>query len=216
VRETLLKLLEPVIEALGYELVELEFPPHLLRIYIDREGGVTVDDCEKVSRQVSSVLDVEDPIPGAYTLEVSSPGLDRPLRKEADFVRFTGEQAKLELTLPLATRRNMGVIAKRPIANAVWRTGTKPASPYHHEYWRRIEVLQYDFLRGGIDQSVSIALRFTLAQPGVATAIVGTSNPDRWASNARLLQAGALVSTQIQAIRERWRSVASSDWVGQI
>lgn len=107
-RETLLKLLEPAIEAVGYELVELEFPPHLLRIYIDREGGVTVDDCEKVSRQVSSVLDVEDPIPGAYTLEVSSPGLDRPLRKEADFVRFSGEQAKLELTLPLDGRRRFG------------------------------------------------------------------------------------------------------------
>src|SRR5690348_7315317 len=104
-RETLLKLLEPAIEALGYELVELEFPPQLLRIYIDREGGVTVDDCEAVSRQVSAVLDVEDPIPGAYTLEVSSPGLDRPLRKEADFVRFAGEQVKLELALPKDGRR---------------------------------------------------------------------------------------------------------------
>ncbi|HEV2213438.1 MAG TPA: ribosome maturation factor RimP [Gammaproteobacteria bacterium] len=104
-RETLLKLLEPAIGALGYELVELEFPPHLLRIYIDREGGVTVDDCEVVSRQVSAVLDVEDPIPGAYTLEVSSPGLDRPLRKEADFVRFAGERAKVELALPKDGRR---------------------------------------------------------------------------------------------------------------
>src|SRR5579871_4848897 len=104
-RETLLKLLEPAIEALGYELVELEFPPHLLRIYIDREGGVTVDDCEIVSRQVSAVLDVEDPIPGAYTLEVSSPGLDRPLRKVADFARFAGEQARIELTLPIEGRR---------------------------------------------------------------------------------------------------------------
>ncbi|HET7174917.1 MAG TPA: ribosome maturation factor RimP [Gammaproteobacteria bacterium] len=104
-RETLLKLLEPAIEALGYELVELEFPPHLLRIYIDREGGVTVDDCEVVSRQVSAVLDVEDPIPGAYTLEVSSPGLDRPLRKEADFARFAGERAKVELVLPKDGRR---------------------------------------------------------------------------------------------------------------
>ena len=103
-REILLKLLEPAAEALGYELVELEFHPQgrggLLRIFIDRTGGVTVDDCEKVSRQVSSVLDVEDPIPGAYTLEVSSPGLDRPLRKETDYVRFAGEQAKLELALP--------------------------------------------------------------------------------------------------------------------
>lgn len=104
-RETLLKLLEPAIEALGYELVELEFPPHLLRIYIDREGGITVDDCEVVSRQVSAVLDVEDPIPGAYTLEVSSPGLDRPLRKEADFIRFAGERAKVELALPKDGRR---------------------------------------------------------------------------------------------------------------
>ena len=104
-RERLISLLEAPIEALGYELVELEFPPHLLRIYIDREGGVTVDDCEKVSRQVSGVLDVEDPIPGHYTLEVSSPGLDRPLRKPADFARFAGEQARIELSLPLEGRR---------------------------------------------------------------------------------------------------------------
>ena len=104
-REVLLRLLEPAVEALGYELVELEFPPQLLRIYIDREGGVTVDDCEAVSRQVSAVLDVEDLIPGAYTLEVSSPGLDRPLRKQADFVRFAGKQVKLELVLPKDGRR---------------------------------------------------------------------------------------------------------------
>ena len=108
-RETLLSLLEAPVQALGYELVELEFHPQgrggLLRVYIDREGGVTVDDCEKVSRQVSAVLDVEDPIPGAYTLEVSSPGLDRPLRREADFVRFAGERAKLELLLPKDGRK---------------------------------------------------------------------------------------------------------------
>ncbi|HLW73786.1 MAG TPA: ribosome maturation factor RimP [Gammaproteobacteria bacterium] len=108
-RETLLRLLETPVEALGYEVVELEFHPQgrggLLRIFIDREGGVTVDDCEKVSRQVSAVLDVEDPIPGAYTLEVSSPGLDRPLRKETDFARFAGEKAKLELLLPRDGRK---------------------------------------------------------------------------------------------------------------
>jgi len=108
-REKLLSLLEAPIQALGYEVVELEFHPQgrggLLRVYIDREGGVTVDDCEKASRQVSSVLDVEDPIPGAYTLEVSSPGLERPLRKSADFTRFAGERAKVELALPLEGRR---------------------------------------------------------------------------------------------------------------
>ena len=121
----------------------------------------------------------------------------------------------IDLTLPRAAQRNIGVIAKRPIANAVWRTGAKPASPYHHEYWRRIELLQYDFLRGGVEQGVSIALRFTLAQPGVATAIVGTANPDRWAANARLLAAGPLRPAEIQAIRQRWAAVAPPDWVGQ-
>ena len=108
-RDTLLKLLEGPIEALGYEVVELEFHPQgrggLLRVFIDKEAGVTVDDCEIVSRQVSAVLDVEDPIPGAYTLEVSSPGLDRPLRKAADFARFAGEQARIDLLLPLEGRR---------------------------------------------------------------------------------------------------------------
>ena len=108
-RDRLLGLLEPAVEALGFELVELEFHGQgggsLLRLYIDRPAGVTLDDCEQVSRQVSAVLDVEDPVPGAYTLEVSSPGLDRPLRKLTDYVRFAGRRAKLELLLPRAGRR---------------------------------------------------------------------------------------------------------------
>ena len=104
-RETLLKILEPVVNGLGYELVELEFQGKLLRLYIDQPQGVTLDDCEKVSRQLSAVLDVADPIPGAYTLEVSSPGLDRPLRKPADFAARTGQRARVELTLPLNGRR---------------------------------------------------------------------------------------------------------------
>ncbi|MGA9851623.1 MAG: ribosome maturation factor RimP [Gammaproteobacteria bacterium] len=104
-RETLLKILEPAIEALGYELVELEFHGGVLRVYIDQPDGVTVDDCEKVSRQMSAVLDVEDPIAGAYTLEVSSPGLDRPLRKPLDFQQRAGQRARIEMTLPLDGRR---------------------------------------------------------------------------------------------------------------
>lgn len=108
-REKLLSLLEAPVGALGYEVVELEFHPQgrggLLRVYIDREEGVTVDDCEIVSKQVSAVLDVEDPIPGHYTLEVSSPGMDRPLRKPKDFVRFAGEQARIDMELPIEGRR---------------------------------------------------------------------------------------------------------------
>jgi ribosome maturation factor RimP len=104
-RETLLKILEPAVEGLGYALVELEFQGGVLRLYIDRLQGVTLDDCQKFSQQISAVLDVEDPIPGAYTLEVSSPGLDRPLRKRVDFQQHAGQRVRIELLLPLDGRR---------------------------------------------------------------------------------------------------------------
>ena len=104
-RETLLRIIEPAVNGLGYGLVELEFQGKLLRLYIDQPQGVTLDDCEKVSRQISAVLDVADPISGAYTLEVSSPGLDRPLRKPEDFSAQSGKRARIELTLPLNGRR---------------------------------------------------------------------------------------------------------------
>lgn len=117
-RPDLQALLAPVVEDLGYELVGVEFHPHgrssLLRVYIDAEDGVTVDDCARVSDQVSGILDVEDPISGHYTLEVSSPGLDRPLFVPAHFQRFTGRRARLHLSRPLAQRpstRLTGVLA---------------------------------------------------------------------------------------------------------
>lgn len=108
---TITQLLAPTVEALGLELWGVEYLPmpggSLLRLYIDRvdaagddEEGVTVDDCEVVSREVSAQLDVEDPISGNYTLEVSSPGLDRPLFTIDQFARFTGEKAKIGLKLP--------------------------------------------------------------------------------------------------------------------
>jgi len=97
-------LIEPVVEGLGYEVVDIEFRPHpkdgLLRIYIDQEQGIQLEDCTAVSRQISAMLDVEDPIPGQFNLEVSSPGLDRPLRKAEDFERFTGEAVKIKLGMP--------------------------------------------------------------------------------------------------------------------
>ncbi|HTL91057.1 MAG TPA: ribosome maturation factor RimP, partial [Steroidobacteraceae bacterium] len=94
-RERLIALIEPLLARLGYELVELEYSAGrahaLLRVVIDRldrEAGVTLDDCAQVSREISALLDVEDPIPSAYTLEVSSPGFDRVLRTQAHFGRF--------------------------------------------------------------------------------------------------------------------------------
>lgn len=97
-------LIEPVVSGLGYEVVDIEYRPHprdgLLRVFIDHEAGIQLDDCEKVSRQLSAMLDVEDPIPGHFNLEISSPGLDRPLRKVEDFERFAGEMVKIKLTMP--------------------------------------------------------------------------------------------------------------------
>ncbi len=92
----------------------------LLRIYIDTESGVTVDSCVEVSRQMSVVLDVEDPIVGNYTLEVSSPGLNRPLFKAEDYVRFSGRQAKIRLAQMLDGRRNFkGIINALDDGNVV-------------------------------------------------------------------------------------------------
>ncbi len=100
-RQQLLDMLEPVVKAMGYELIDIDVNASrssgLLRLYIDCEGGVSLDDCEKVSRQVSAVLDVEDPIPGHYTLEVSSPGLNRSLRTREHFERYTGSRVKVKL-----------------------------------------------------------------------------------------------------------------------
>jgi ribosome maturation factor RimP len=107
-KDRLLELLEPAVAAMGFELADID--AHfgrrgLLRLYIDRQGGVTLDDCQRVSEQVGALLDVEDPLPGHYVLEVSSPGFDRRLRTLAHFERFSGEQAKIELRDAIDGRR---------------------------------------------------------------------------------------------------------------
>jgi hypothetical protein len=126
------------------------------------------------------------------------------------------DQEALDLTLPLAVKRGMGVIAKRPIANAAWRYARRPAEPYYQPYWSRLRALDYPFLRAGAESAVATALRFTLAAPGVHTAIVGTKRPERWPENARLLDAGPLPAREVEAIRARWRQVAEPSWTGEV
>jgi aryl-alcohol dehydrogenase-like predicted oxidoreductase len=126
------------------------------------------------------------------------------------------DQEALELTLPLAARRGMGVIAKRPLANVAWRYARRPAEPYYQTYWTRLRALDYPFLREDPDRAVGIALRFTLAAPGVHTAIVGTTRPERWPENARLLEAGPLPAAEVDRIRTRWRTVADASWTGEV
>ena len=116
--EEIREMLAPTVEALGLELLGVEYAPStgsaMLRLYIDVEGrGVGIEDCEAVSREVSALLDVNDPIESEYTLEVSSPGIDRPLFGAAQFARFLGEQAKLSLRVPQEGRRRLqGRIAR--------------------------------------------------------------------------------------------------------
>jgi len=108
-RDELAKLLEPTVERLGYELSDLEAktggPNGYVRLFIDKADGIGLDDCETVSRAVSALLDVEDPLPGQYNLEVSSPGADRKLTKFAHFVRFAGETVKVQMRFPIEGRR---------------------------------------------------------------------------------------------------------------
>ncbi|TAM12384.1 MAG: ribosome maturation factor RimP [Nevskiaceae bacterium] len=107
--DELVALIGPVVTALGCELWAVEYHPgqqeSLLRVYIDKADGVDVDDCERVSREVAAILDVEDPIPGAYRLEISSPGLDRVLVGAGHFARYVGRQVRVELVAPIDGQR---------------------------------------------------------------------------------------------------------------
>lgn len=118
-KDRLTSVIEPVVNGLGYELVLLEFAPSrrmgTLRLYIDflpdaeagtdTAAGIQIEDCERVSREVAATLDVEDPIPSAYRLEVSSPGLDRPLVNADHFRRFAGEKVRIEMLVPVGGQK---------------------------------------------------------------------------------------------------------------
>ena len=115
-KRELIELLEPALRTLGYELVDLDVRVGrngLLRLFIDKAPEqVTLADCEFVSEQIGAFLDVEDPLPGNYTLEVSSPGLDRRLRTPEHFARFVGEEVKVELAIPKQGRRRFRGLLK--------------------------------------------------------------------------------------------------------
>ncbi len=125
------------------------------------------------------------------------------------------DQEAIDTTLPLAAQKGLGVIAKRPIANAAWKYAEKPENAYHVPYWERLRALKYDFLGLKPEEIASIALRFTMMAPAVDTMIVGTKNPDRWRENARLIASETLPPDVFESIRQRWREVADAGWGGQ-
>lgn len=114
--QTVESLILPVLKDLGLELVDIEYRREgrgwVLRIYIDKEGGITLDDCARVSRQAGDLIDIDDLIPNEYCLEVSSPGLDRPLKKEQDFIKYKDRRIQLNTFAPIDTRRNFKGIIK--------------------------------------------------------------------------------------------------------
>ena len=125
-RDALIKLLEPTIERLGYELTDLELKlggrDGLLRIFIDKDEGIDIEDCEAVSRQVSGVLDVEQPVRGDYDLEVSSPGLDRKLVKPGHYDRFAGSKVQGRFRQPIGGRRRFRGVLERREGERIWLT----------------------------------------------------------------------------------------------
>lgn len=125
------------------------------------------------------------------------------------------DQEPIDSVVEQAHKMGLGIIAKRPIANAAWKSKSKPSNSYHVPYWERLQKLHYDFINGNMTEAASTALRFTLSTPGVHVAIVGTTKPGRWRENADLIARGALSEGEYKTIRARWLENVQADWVGQ-
>lgn len=203
----------------------------LKRLGTDHVDVVHLHSCEKdVLEQGEAIAALERAREAGKTRFIGYSGDSVAARWAVDSGRFDtlmisisiADQEAIAETLPRAVAKDMGVIVKRGIANAVWRYDAEPESGYHKEYWRRMQELDYDFCRGerrsdeGPEGAAGIALRFTLGLPGVHTTVIGTTNPARFAQNVALSAAGPLSAEQIAAIRARWAEVAKPDWVGQI
>ena len=197
----------------------------LRRLQTDRVDLVQLHSCsEAVLKKGDVISALQTARERGYTRFIGYSGDSRAARFAVESGAFDtlqtsiniADQESVELTVPLAQEKEMGVIAKRPIANAAWKSGHKPIDSYQHTYWDRLRKLDYDFIAGRpLEHSISYALRFTLSVPGVHTAIVGTTKPERWQQNAKLLEGGALTQAEFDAIRERWDDVAPRTWVGQ-
>ncbi|MGZ5564375.1 MAG: aldo/keto reductase [Chthoniobacterales bacterium] len=197
----------------------------LRRLKTDRLDLVQLHTCsEAVLKKGDAITALQAARERGYTRYIGYSGDSQAARFAVESGAFDtlqtslniADQEPIDLTIPTAREHGMGVIAKRPIANAAWKSGHKPIDSYQQPYWERLRKLDYDFIRGrSLEQSIAHALRFTLSVPGVHTAIVGTTKPEHWQENAKLLEAGALSATEYKAIRERWDDIAPSTWVGQ-
>ncbi len=208
-----------------------DWEPEMLRANIERSLKRLRTDCvdliqlhscdEEVLRRGDVIRVLEDARQAGKTRYIGYSGDREAALYAVECGRFDAlqtscsiaDQEAIDKLIPNAQSKNMGVIIKRPIANAVWKHATKEDAPEHHqEYWERLRVLDYPFLHGQPQDITATALRFPLSIAGVHTAIVGTSKANRWRENADLLQAGNLSSQEYEAIRARWKEVVKPDW----
>jgi len=175
----------------------------------------------EILRQGDCIEGLERAVEKGYTRFIGYSGDNEDARTAIEMNVFDSlqtsvsiaDQTPIDGNIPLAAERGLGIIAKRPIANAVWRHDSTPPDSYHHEYWERIQKLKFEFLEKSLEEATATALRFTLSIPGIDTMIVGTTRPRRWQENARYVSEGALSDEEFEAIRERWNEVADKSWV---
>jgi aryl-alcohol dehydrogenase-like predicted oxidoreductase len=197
----------------------------LQRLRTDRLDLIQLHSCsESVLRKGDAIATLQTARDKGYARYLGYSGDSQAARYAVECGAFDtlqtsiniADQEAIELTMPLAREKKMGVIAKRPIANVAWKESHKPIDSYHHIYWDRLRKLRYDFIRHlPLEESIAHALRFTLGVPGLHTAIVGTTKPERWQQNARLVEEGLLSAAEFAAIRERWEEIAPASWIGQ-
>ena len=197
----------------------------LRRLRTDRLDLIQLHGCsEAVVRKGDAIAALQTAREKGYVRHIGYSGDSVAARCAVDCGAFDtlqtsiniADQEAIELILPLAREKQLGVIAKRPIANAAWKENHRPIEPYHHAYWDRLKKLHYEFIRHlPLEESIAHALRFTLSVPGVHTAIVGTAKPDRWLENAKVIEAGLLSESEFNALRERWEEIAPTTWIGQ-
>lgn len=206
------------------ELVELSLQRSLKRLRTDYVDLLQFHSCEtdtlRDDRLVAALVRMKEKGlaraigysgDGATALHAVESGVFDTLQISVNIA----DQEAIDLAIPAAAARDMGIIAKRPIANAAWLFSRWSVGDYEKPYWRRLKSLSYDFIRNDPQDAVRIALRFTLAVPGVDTAIIGTSRPERWAVNAAFAAQGGLPRERFDAIRARWLTKARPEWVGQ-
>src|SRR6184192_245278 len=197
----------------------------LRRLQTDRIDLIQLHGCsEAVLKKGEAISALEKARERGWVRYLGYSGDGQPARFALECDAFDALQTSISIAdqeaisqiAPLARARNIGLIAKRPLANFAWKTGHKPINSYHHEYYERLRKLNFDFLRNGsAEESIAIALRFVLSVPGVHSAIVGTTKPERFQENARLLESHPLPEREYNAIRERWDVIAPKTWIGQ-